>query len=493
MNKDGEFSILVLFYSSKRSIFGIITKTFMKSRFIVLCSLILSASVTFSQSNEQDNSLLYSLKLADAYQSQVDESLSFKMKWGEHKEDLFINTILKRLKLDSYFNATEETAPEKMFLLRQIFMPVGQRVSYQEENKIKEEANAVFEQYLAKPSNSLFGELIKQYSFDKNTKWVSQEEETSEFQTIVELLSKGEISRPFITPRGIHIVQKLDEKTVRNSYMKPTGKSVQSVLQDFNMIVHEDAKRELLFDGFTKKTLITTDYQTVKYEDFKRFSLGNSTKGDKSLWDDFLKYMLIKDLKLQFVDNPDYKMKLNALYEKEMIDAIYQKKVVNKALSNPKGVEEYYLAHQSDYYWDFPKFQGVLLFCKNKKVRKQLHTELSNIPLNQWEEKIKSFNANEILVHYELGEFELGKNAAIDYYIFGQGKKKEARIKGYTKTRIYGEVVKGPKTLDDIRDKVTLDYYEYLNREWEKELYSSYKSGNLSLNFLKSVNNQASN
>ena len=54
--------------------------------------------------------------------------------------------------------------------------------------------------------------LVKCYSDDRQNRWIGGLQTTVEFENIAFALSKGEISEPFFTPAGIHILKVMDRK-----------------------------------------------------------------------------------------------------------------------------------------------------------------------------------------------------------------------------------------------------------------------------------------
>lgn len=50
------------------------------------------------------------------------------------------------------------------------------------------------------------------YSEDKRSMWLERLQTTSEFENVAFSLSTGEISHPFFTPEGLHIIKVIDRK-----------------------------------------------------------------------------------------------------------------------------------------------------------------------------------------------------------------------------------------------------------------------------------------
>ena len=59
-----------------------------------------------------------------------------------------------------------------------------------------------------------FARLVDRFSDDKRCRWIESLQTTSEFEEAAFSLAKGEISKPFFTPEGIHILKVIDRKEV---------------------------------------------------------------------------------------------------------------------------------------------------------------------------------------------------------------------------------------------------------------------------------------
>ena len=59
-----------------------------------------------------------------------------------------------------------------------------------------------------------FDECVRNFSDEKKSFWVSWLQMPVEFEDVVFALKQGEISRPFFTPQGIHIVKAIERKEI---------------------------------------------------------------------------------------------------------------------------------------------------------------------------------------------------------------------------------------------------------------------------------------
>lgn len=461
-------------------------------KFIYLLIAFFSWSNIQSLSAQNDDDLIRRLKLTDARLIGLEESFDFKLSYHRKLEGLYEAAILERYNLGDALGRKREELDVKSYLIRQVFIPIGQRISYSEEEALVALADSILNLYSHEPSASKFKSLIEMYSADKTTHWISSLDETKEFQAVVSAQQIGEISRPFKTPKGIHIVQKLKESDRIISETKPDFPALDTYFDDLNINVDKAAKSKIQQANSQKEVLIQSDYTKFTTEDFSRYALSGTTRGVDMIWNDFLKYALIQDIRVRLDHDKAFSVSKNNLYEEALLSSVYKQRVLD--LVEEDGLNRFFETQKANYTWSKERFVGMLVFCKNKKVLRALHKELEKEPLNKWENIISLFNAEEQLIVYEKGSFEEGENPSIDAFVFKKGKKSKAKRKGFSKVQIYGEILSGPNTLtDDIKSIVEADYLKFIEKEWEKDLVSKYKAGKMSPIFLKSVNIQTSN
>ena len=96
-----------------------------------------------------------------------------------------------------------------------ILLRLGQKASYQEQEIVKNKIDSIY-QALCKGAD--FADLAKKYSDDKGSAvnggtlaWFTKGQTVQAFEKVAFSLRKGEISRPFMSEFGYHIVKLLDK------------------------------------------------------------------------------------------------------------------------------------------------------------------------------------------------------------------------------------------------------------------------------------------
>ena len=97
------------------------------------------------------------------------------------------------------------------------------------------------------------------------------------------------------------------------------------------------------------------------------------------------------------------------------------------------------------------------------------------LPFDQWADKLrKTFNNDSILrIRVEKGIFKQGDNALVDREVFGVDTIAKG-LKDYPIDAVYGQKLKAPKEMTDVKAQVLADYQDALEKEWVEGLRRKY-------------------
>ena len=153
-----------------------------------------------------------------------------------------------------------------------------------------------------------------------------------------------------------------------------------------------------------------------------------------------------------------------------------------------KNLQRYFKAHRSDYYWETPRYKGVVLHCANRRTAKRVKKLLKEVPTDEWLDAIRLvFNAGERpKVLAEQGLFPPGVNAFVDFHVFGGAKP--GKLRDFPYNTVFGRVLKGPEDYWEVRERLIADYRRYLEEKWEAALREESKV-EINEEVLKTVNN----
>ncbi len=161
----------------------------------------------------------------DLHKSDFQQKSQFELNYFVLSIDDVQDKINVREKeIDNYYqnNAAEEFTNKARFHSRHILIRTPQDDNAEGANKAKLKADSIYRQLMKNPKQ--FAALAKQYSQDPGSArkggdlgWVEEGSFVSEFESQVEKLKLNELSKPFKSNFGYHIVQVLDKKaaTVR--------------------------------------------------------------------------------------------------------------------------------------------------------------------------------------------------------------------------------------------------------------------------------------
>ena len=93
----------------------------------------------------------------------------------------------------------------------QIFKYLPQTITSRHLEEEKARMDSIYQAIRNQPGLD-FSALVECYSDDRQSRWIGGLQTTVEFENIAFALSKGEISEPFFTPAGIHILKVMDRK-----------------------------------------------------------------------------------------------------------------------------------------------------------------------------------------------------------------------------------------------------------------------------------------
>ncbi len=376
-----------------------------------------------------------------------------------------------------------------------------------------------------------FAELAKLYSEDKFT--AAKGGDIGTFtsnrmvpELIVQLygLSSGQVSQPFRTRFGWHIV-KLIEKSGIDTYENMRN----SIVYSFD---NDNERGSMPIKSFQKKLLAQTDWKvdkkvlaeirkslpdTVVGTQLPRDSMENpglfsktllvyegeevsvwaffdlarrTTKRDVAinvnLWlDEMVNNLLGAQALIHELSILDKKYPEFAAMMKEYRDGIYlfdinNRKVWGKAVSDTVGLEAYYAAHKDRYVLPGQVVATVAAYDVRETESRQVGKFMGKAFKEKWSVQTMRAMADQQFgkgkIQIDSGAFEKGKNIFMDNVPWNKGLTKNI-LSGTTRKAfaiIYETIPPVHATFGEMRGKVISDYQGYLENEWLKELHDTY-------------------
>ncbi len=295
----------------------------------------------------------------------------------------------------------------------------------QADRRMEDAARALMDSlYVRLKAGEDFATLAARYSDDAESRnqggllpWMTVNRNLQEWVDCLTRLGKDEISAPFYSPLGIHIVKWVERKP---------------------SVSFEERKAAL--QAYRERKGL------VKLRDVSAAEQAEMASRKKELRDALL-----------------------AVYLTEQYDKA-------EASCSEADLEAYYKAHKEDYRWELPHYRGAVLHCKDKKTASMLKKYLKKLPSEQWQTAVEQVVAKDSIprARIEAGVFRIGQHAAIDKLVFKCGSFQPDATLPYVMV-IGKKLKKGPESYRDVRDQVVRDYETARREAWMKTLREAYK------------------
>lgn len=338
------------------------------------------------------------------------------------------------------------------------------------------------------------------------------------FETTAFELADGEMSKPFETSYGYHIIKKLGHKTVgsyeetRSQILQqmqnderasmPFDSKLKQVMKELNYKkndnIHNYLTKELAKHGGFDSTFVTdvvakSNETIFTFGDNIKVPLSNLAKtlNPKSkystneiacaeieaLIEPEAKKVLAKHYGDNLVDlNPDYRNLLNEYRDGTLLFEAMNHEVWAKAKSDEDGLENCYNANPKKYAWDAPRYKGIMLCAKNDSILQEAiasSAQWSGLPVDTLTTNLnKKFGRNIKMLRVISKQ---GDDAMVDNIAFG-GPKATSTYNGYpVYCALTGKIINQPEEMNDVRGLVSSDYQDVLEKQWLEDLHKRFK------------------
>lgn len=369
-----------------------------------------------------------------------------------------------------------------------------------------------------------FAALAKQFSDDRSTFMdggLMPEFGTAKYDSVFEdhafaLTKDGEISKPFETKFGYHIIKRIsaspvsstkDDATFINNLKQqvfndsriniakqkfykeilpkigfkemPVNKNDLWRVSDSSLLAHKNTT----VGKVNENTILFTynNHANIKVRDWILYVNNNIKIATEKMHDQypalfskFIEASAVNNYAARLEDfNPAFKNQIKEFKDGNMLFEVMQRKVWNKASEDSAGLHRYYNQHKEKYLWN-ASAEAIIFSCSNKAAAtnsiKQLRTGKT------WKE-IVSENSTE--VQADSGRYELGQIPVVDRTHFTAGLITLPVINKTDGTATFAKIIKlypghQQRDFEDARGLVINDYQNYLEQEWISQLEKKY-------------------
>ena len=420
--------------------------------------------------------------------------------------------------LHVFKNVAERKSAGK-WKIAQILLAIPPNVSGAELKAIEHKADSIYNLLKA---GADFATLAKQFSEDKLTYITGGEMPefgTGKFELpfetkVFELKKDGEITRPFFTAYGYHIVKRLQQRDIPNdkkdevfvtalkqqisqdsrisnvkaTFLKTvklkTGFKKNALVNDADLFRYADSvalHNQLGAYPVNNKTIFSFAKQNVKGSDWLNFIKDYKLNPDvyksesnKELLDKYIATTAFEYYRkhLDEFDN-SFKQQMEEFKEGNMLFEIMERNVWNKAANDSSGLNNYYNLHLTNYKW--AASADILLFnCSDNKTALDAVAALKNG--KSWKDILKESGDK---VQADSGRYELTQLQMAAGSVIKEGFISKPLVNSGDNTTTFVKVLKmfpasQQRSFEEAKGLVINDYQLYLEEQWIQQLKKKY-------------------
>ena len=170
--------------------------------------------------------------------------------------------------------------------------------------------------------------------------------------------------------------------------------------------------------------------------------------------------------------NDEFRNLLNEYRDGMLLFEISNRRVLKAAGKDSVGLEQYYAANRDKYRWDEPHFKGIILSAKSDSILDLVKEDIAKFDTDTIALTQALYNKYGADIRMSSMVVKQGENELADYLAFHAGEKPQ---KGFPAFMILsGGLIDQPEVMSDVRGWVTSDYQDVLEQRWKEELLKKY-------------------
>lgn len=394
----------------------------------------------------------YKLKVAAALEARLDTLTSFKQEFAQYRDQQIRPSFVTDADIEAearkvYDNTKLAIGPRGLVRPAHIFLYLGQQATPEQQQQAKERIDSI---YGALKAGADFADLARRLSQDRGSAanggllpWIGPNQTLKEFEDKAYALKDGEMSEPFLSPAGYHII----------------------LMKGHKQLEPYDSLRSNIL-GFLEQRNVRERIARMRIDTIVAHSHGTLTRDE----------VLARRADSLMALDPDLKNLIREYHDGLLLYEISNRTVWDKAAKDSAGLEAFFKKNKKKYAWSEPRYKGMAYHVKDEADVEAVKDCVKDLPFTEWAEALRTtFNSDSVLrIRVEKGIFKRGDNALIDREVF----KKDtvvAPTKDYPIDAVYGKLLKkGPEEYTDVIGLVTADYQDMLEKEWVAGLRRKY-------------------
>ena len=394
----------------------------------------------------------YKLKVQAALDARLDTTTSFRKEFAQYRDQQVLPTFVTDADMLAeahkvYDQTKENIGPDGLVNAAHILMLTKQQAT---DEQLKEAKRRIDSVYTALQAGADFETLAKQVSQDPGTAprggvigFFSRHQMVKEFEDAAFALQPGQMSKPFQSPFGWHIVLVKERKQ-----LEPFDFHRESIMK----FLEQRGARQSITERKLNAMVKATDNVITRE-------------------------MIIKERTDSLSEaDPEMRYLIKEYHDGLLLYEISNTTIWDKAAKDEAGLAAYFKKNKKKYTWDQPRFKGMAYHVKQQSDVKAVAACVKKLKFDDWNEALRTtFNGDSVIrIRVEKGLFKQGDNKLIDREIFKVKDAKVDSVKGYPIDAVYGKVLKKPEDYTDVRGLVTADLQDEMERFWVADLRKKY-------------------
>ena len=394
----------------------------------------------------------YKLKVQAALDARLDTTTSFRKEFAQYRDQQVLPTFVTDADMLAeahkvYDQTKENIGPDGLVNAAHILMLTKQQAT---DEQLKEAKRRIDSVYTALQAGADFETLAKQVSQDLGTAprggvigFFSRHQMVKEFEDAAFALQPGQMSKPFQSPFGWHIVLVKERKQ-----LEPFDFHRESIMK----FLEQRGARQSITERKLNAMVKATDNVITRE-------------------------MIIKERTDSLSEaDPEMRYLIKEYHDGLLLYEISNTMIWDKAAKDEAGLAAYFKKNKKKYTWDQPRFKGMAYHVKQQSDVKAVAACVKKLKFDDWNEALRTtFNGDSVIrIRVEKGLFKQGDNKLIDREIFKVKDAKVDSVKGYPIDAVHGKVLKKPEDYTDVRGLVTADLQDEMERFWVADLRKKY-------------------